>query len=232
MLNQIRPKSLSKGVSLPPATLPPTSLASLVKGLRQRLQADGALPAERALAEQFEVKRHRLRQALKVLRDDGTLEERESKRDIQSGANLARCTNPLEVIELRLALEPALARLAAVRATPIDIARITRAASTPPGETRGAADLAFHKSLATASGNVLAAELYGLLRRVGTDARVKVQSANPACPARLAQRDAEHLAIARAIAARDPEAAERAMREHLGAVHRLIQNRLTEAAPA
>jgi DNA-binding FadR family transcriptional regulator len=44
---------------------------------------------------------------------------------------------------------------------------------------------------------------------------------------RLARRDAEHRAIAVAIAARDPDEAERAMRAHLAAVQRQIYDRLT-----
>lgn len=206
-------------------------LDALVEQLRQRLSAGEPLPAERAIAEQYAVKRHRVRQALALLREQGDLEQ---TRRINSagGESLIRATNPLEVIELRLALEPALARLAAVRATPLEIARIVRAATTPPDMQRSTADLAFHKLVATASGNALAADLYSLLRKVGSDARVRVQSAAPSCPNRLAQRDQEHRAVAEAIAARDPERAEAAMRAHLNTVHRLILNRLTAANAA
>ena len=204
-------------------------LIRLVEHLRERLRDAGSLPAERTLAGQLEVKRHRLRKALQVLREAGDLEARDKSHAVHSGERFARSTNPLEVIEVRLALEPVLARLAAVRATSLDISRIIRAASTAPGETRGAADMAFHKAIAGASGNALAGDIYALLRRVGADNRVRVQVSNPTCPARLAQRDAEHLAIARAIEARDPEEAERTMRAHLSAVHRLIINRLTAA---
>jgi GntR family transcriptional repressor for pyruvate dehydrogenase complex len=107
-----------------------------------------------------------------------------------------------------------------------------RAATTPPDMQRGTADLAFHKLVAAASGNSLAAELYALLRKVGSDSRVRVQSTLPACPNRLAQRDQEHHAVAEAIATRDPEGAEAAMRTHLNAVHRVILNRLIAANAA
>jgi DNA-binding FadR family transcriptional regulator len=206
-------------------------LDSLVEQLRGRLSAGEALPAERAIAEQYAVKRHRVRQALALLREHGDLEQ--TRRVNAAGdESLIRATNPLEVIELRLALEPALARLAAVRATPLEIARIVRAATTPPDMQRSTADLAFHKCVAAASGNALAADLYTLLRKVGADARVRVQSSAPTCPNRLAQRDQEHRAVAEAIAARDPERAEAAMRAHLNAVHQLILNRLTAANAA
>jgi GntR family transcriptional regulator, transcriptional repressor for pyruvate dehydrogenase complex len=204
---------------------------ALVGRLRERLALGQPLPAERAIAEEYAVKRHRVRQALALLREQGDLDS--SRRAATSGGeSLIRSTNPLEVIELRLALEPALARLAAVRATPLEIARILRAATTPPDMQRSTADLAFHKLVAAASGNGLAADLYALLRKVGSDSRVRVQSTVPACPNRLAQRDQEHHAVAEAIAARDPERAEATMRAHLNAVHRVILNRLIAADAA
>ena len=87
-------------------------------------------------------------------------------------------TNALEVIELRIVLEPAIARLAAVRASPVQIAKILEAATTPQGVTRTIGDIAFHKLLADSSGNQLAASLYAFLRRVGSDHRLHVPMAS------------------------------------------------------
>ncbi|MEP7062744.1 MAG: FCD domain-containing protein [Betaproteobacteria bacterium] len=220
MSNQIQPEM---------AALP--EVDAIVGRLRERLAAGHPLPAERAIAEEYAVKRHRVRQALALLREQGDLDAAR-RAGTSGGEALIRSTNPLEVIELRLALEPALARLAAVRATPLEIARILRAATTLPDMQRSTADLTFHKLVATASGNGLAADLYALLRKVGSDSRMRVQSTVPACPNRLAQRDQEHRAVAEAIAARDPECAEAAMRAHLNAVHRVILNRLIAADAA
>jgi GntR family transcriptional repressor for pyruvate dehydrogenase complex len=214
-----------------PAVTPAPDVAALAGELRARLAGGEELPAERALAEQYAVKRHRVRQALALLRDQGDLDSTR-RAGAADGESLIRSTNPLEVIELRLALEPALARLAAVRATPLEISRILRSATTPSGMQRSTADLVFHKLVAAASGNGLAADLYALLRKVGADARVRVQSIAPDCPDRLAQRDLEHHAVAEAIAARDPECAEAAMRAHLNAVHRIVLNRLMAANAA
>jgi len=205
-------------------------LDELVRRLRARLSTGEPLPAERAVAEMYGVKRHRVRQALAALREQGDLDP--SRRARSGGESLVRSTNPLEVIELRLVLEPALARLAAVRATPLEIARILRAATTPPDMPRSTADLVFHRLVAEASGNALAADLYALLRKVGGDSRVRVQNPTPACPNRLAQRDQEHKAAAEAIASRDPERAEAAMRAHLHAVHGVILSRLMAANAA
>ena len=214
-----------------PETSEEVPVARLAGQLRMRLARGEALPAERTLADQYGVKRHRVRQALALLREQGELDS--SPRDnVADGESMIRSTNPVEVIELRMALEPALARLAAVRATPLEIARIMRAATTLSDTQRSTQDLVFHKLVAAASGNGLAADVYALLRKVGSDARVRVQSSDPQCPNRLAQRDQEHHAVAEAIAARDPERAEAAMRTHLNAVHRIILNRLMAADAA
>ena len=91
-------------------------------------------------------------------------------------------------------------------------------------------DLAFHREVARSARNPLAHELYDLLRHVGTDARVRMPQARPPCPNRRISRDAEHAEIARAIADRDPDRAESAMRAHLSAVQHLIHARLMPGA--
>ena len=202
---------------------------ALVRALRDMIAAGKAGMPERALADRLGVTRHRLRQALSALRTEGVIAPSRRRRAAAAipGEAMVRGTNPIEVIELRMALEPVLARLAALRATPFDIARIERAATTATNMESGAADLAFHRLIAAASGNGLAAEFYSLLRKVGTDVRLRVASNGPVCPNRLRQRDAEHRAIAGAIAARDADAAEQAMSRHLEVVQQQILSRLT-----
>ncbi len=201
----------------------------LLCALRDLIAAGHASTSERTLAGELGVTRHRLRQALGALRAQGEIAPPPRRRPVgaSQGESMVRGTNPIEVIELRMALEPALARLTALRATPFDIARIERAATTSANMDTGAADLAFHRLIAAASGNGLAAEFYALLRRVGTDVRLRVASSGPVCPNRLRQRDAEHRAIAAAIAARDADAAEHAMSRHLEVVQQQILGRLT-----
>lgn len=203
-------------------------LAPIIEALRSVKDQNG-FASERAMADQLKVKRHQLRRALQVLREAGEIEPSESRRrgfGERQGETLARDTNPLEVIEMRLALEPFFARLAALRASPMEISRIVRAATTAARVDSGAADLAFHKSIAASTGNSLATGFYAVLRQVGSDARLKLQRKNAVCPKRVQQRDAEHRAIADGIAARDPDAAERAMRIHLMAVQKLVVERL------
>lgn len=210
-----------------------TGLPGIIAAIRQlRDEAGGALPSEREMAGQLNVKRHQLRKALEELRRSGDLgpsRRASAARQPRHNEDLVRVTNPLEVVELRLILEPSFARLASLRASSLDIAQITQWATTRADDDPDEVDISFHLSVATAARNQLARELFVMLRQIGIDARMKVARVTTStCPARIAQRDQEHRAIAEAIAARDPEAAEAAMRTHL----LLVQRRIIERSNA
>jgi DNA-binding FadR family transcriptional regulator len=213
----------------------PPDLAPIVAAIRDLAAGGNAIGSERSLSEMLKVKRHQLRRALQIMRSNGELSPAKAKRKPligHNGENLASTTNPMEVIEMRIAIEPFLARLAALRASPFELAQIDQAATTASGADIGAADLKFHKLVASSSGNKLAASLYTLLRQVARDARLRIGKDNPACPKRTLERDAEHRAIAAAIVKRDPDAAERAMRVHLSAVQKRIMEQLNPLAHA
>jgi DNA-binding FadR family transcriptional regulator len=213
----------------------PADLQPLVKAIRDIIAEGDKLGSERALAETLNVKRHQLRRALQALRINGELAPAEAKRRPligPHGESLVRATNPMEVIEMRVAIEPFLARLAALRASPFEMAGIEQAATTAKGADIGATDLRFHKLIAAGSGNKLASSLYNLLRQVASDARVRLGNNSPPCPKRTLERDAEHRAIAQAILHRDPDAAELAMRTHLAAVQKRVIAQLNPLAAA
>lgn len=206
-------------------------ITDLLAHLRVRLEREQRLPAERTLVSEYGVKRHTLRKALLQLRESGEIEaknELQKLKMIRSSAAIAKDTNPLEVIELRLALEPFLARLAAIRATPSDIEKLERAACTKGLNEAGSTDLLFHSMLVKSTGNSLAIDLYALMRKVGADSRIYVpgQPKVRADAERVEQRDLEHQRIAQAIARRDPDAAEQAIREHLKIVQKSILDRI------
>ncbi len=212
-----------------------SDLDGIVVAVRRIQESDGRLPSERDLADQLNVKRHQLRKALGVLRHTGDLKPVRAKRSATAlpryGEELARVTNPLEVLELRLLMEPGLARLASLRASAMEIARIMDAATTPENASSGAVDFSFHLAIVGAARNHLAGEFYKMLRQVGVDSRMKIaRTASPNCPKRIAQRDGEHRLIAEAIAQRDPEAAEAAMRAHLLSVQKQITERSNSGA--
>ena len=210
----------------------PSDISGIIAAIRQLRETGGQLPSERELAGMLKVKRHQLRKALDQLRKSGDIEPSRrsaANRQPRHNEDLVRVTNPLEVIELRLMLEPSFARLASLRASSLDIAQITQWATTRAGSKPDETDLNFHLAVAAAARNHLAHDLFVMLRQIGVDARMRVARVTPAtCPTRIAQRDQEHRNIAEAIASRDPEAAEAAMRAHL----LLVQRRIIERSNA
>ncbi|MTE01563.1 FCD domain-containing protein [Paracoccus sp. YIM 132242] len=205
-----------------PAAEPTPAQAEIMKRVRVEMEGDGPLPAERKLAEKLGVKRHQLRIALSYLREAGDVpraKPRNRRRDAQPGpSDITNHTNPVEVIELRMMIEPTLARLAALRATPSMIADMKRVADAiSKGGRDRSGDL--HRMIASASGNALASEIYGLLRRVEAAVRLDVGHGGSLRP--LSDTD-EHLAIIEAISERRPDLAEQAMRRHLSSIHQMM----------
>lgn len=208
----------------------PAGVEHIIEEVRKMKASMVKLPSERELANQLNVKRHQLRKALTYLRQTNEIESAAPRQTNSAltrySEELVRLTNPVEVIELRLMIEPGLARLASLRASSRELSRITSAASTPDGADSSDIDLAFHCAVAEAARNDLANELYTMLRQIGIDARLRVTATeSQMCPKRIALRDAEHMKVANAIAERNPDAAEAAMREHLQSVSKQIHER-------
>jgi DNA-binding FadR family transcriptional regulator len=142
-------------------------------------------------------------------------------------------TNPLEVIEVRLAVEPVIARLAALRAFHADIRRLqclveeTRQATDPGIYEK--ADERFHRAVAEAARNALFLALFDSLSASRRDATWRRLSENAHCFKRQSVHSASHREIYEAIAARNSERAYECMYKHL----RDIQNHVyTYAFPA
>jgi DNA-binding FadR family transcriptional regulator len=190
------------------------------------------LPREVDLVERLGVSRGVVREVIRALEERGVLVVKHGRgatvapvadwnvldRDVLSAA-LSGPTGRailLELNECRSLLEVGAAGLAAQRATEAQRAGIEQAAEGLAGvrarnpAARGSAELALHRSLVAASGNL---PLAAMLRPVfdGLEAAAAV----------LGQRAAseqEHRLIVEAVAARDVDAADRAMRAHLDAV--------------
>lgn len=131
------------------------------------------LPKEAELAERFRVSRIVIREAMKVLEDRGLVEIRAGRGTLTAAptpervkASLLRLfrDQPLptlsdmeRMLELREVLEETVASLAAVRATPEDLAMIAAAlsemAASKTDEETIEADLRFHMAVAKAAHN-------------------------------------------------------------------------------
>jgi len=114
-----------------------------------RLEPGDRLPPERALAGSFKVSRNCVREALRALAEKKLVESRQGDgtyvRD-DAASDLARTfaeafsaqrERIAEIFELRRAVEPGIAALAAEKATPRDIARLKAVGLRPGARARG-----------------------------------------------------------------------------------------------
>lgn len=147
---------------------------------------------------------------------------RTKREDTESGAALLQSIRPstlgelLELLVARRAIEREAARLAALNATSDDVARIRVALedqerALAAGSPAVPEDIRFHGAIAAASANRVLRSALALMRRDESLAYLMVRLR------RLRRRRiaAEHHPILAAIAAHDPEAAERAMLAHV-----------------
>lgn len=215
--------------------------------LDERSEPDGdrRLPPERTLAVQLGVGRRTLRRALEVLEAEGHIWRQQGKgtfvgprplRGEVSLVELSSRTNPLEVIEARLEIEPALARLAALRASNGDIERLKHLAEKTEFMADGDADSrelwdgAFHRAIAEAAGNSLLFAFVDVVDRIRQDPTWRRLRERARAPASQRGYVAQHHRVVAAIAARDAGGAETAMRDHLEAVRASVLRVMTRTA--
>ncbi|GAB2174935.1 FadR/GntR family transcriptional regulator [Dongia sp. agr-C8] len=149
-------------------------------------------------------------------------------------ANILDHTNPLEVIEVRLAIEPVMARLAAFRASQAEIDKLVAIA----GETRAApdsvhyeeADMRFHRTIAEVARNALFLAVFDTLHASQRDSGWRRLGENAHCFKRQSVYADFHQEISAAIAARQGEKAESLMQRHLSDVQRYIYEHAFPAA--
>lgn len=190
----------------------------------------GRLPSERNLARTFGVSRTTVRTAIQMLAARGTLDVRDRSGTFVQRPSLGRISQALshliaggsvpvsvrDLIEVRRVLEVEMAGLAAERRTQDDLREIGRAlaetASAETVEDWAEADVAFHGSLARATGNPLFVLIYDALRAVLLEQRRRTGTA---LPATRPQSFRYHQRIFDRIYAGDGPGARRAMVEHL-----------------
>ncbi|NWF54889.1 MAG: FadR family transcriptional regulator [Syntrophaceae bacterium] len=220
------------------SNLPPIEkLRKMLAG--RRATAGGRLPPERALAESLKVSRAALRKALAVLEREGKIWRHvgrgtflgprpESSPEDVSQVSLG--TNPAEIMEARLILEPKLAALAALRATQNDLADmelcLKRSRETPSPGGFEKWDEQLHWTIAQSVGNSLLVTLFAVIhkmRRSNIWGDLKEASLTPVRRRVYSQ---QHKEVLESFQRRDAVRAERLMREHL----ETVRNHLLETA--
>lgn len=210
-------------------------LTDIVHG---RYPEGAKLPTETTLAQEFDVSRPVVREALARLRDDGLIQPRQGagsfvlKRPgsaLLKFAPIGSIADIQRVFEFRIAVEPMAARLAATRRDASMLDNIQEALdgldeAISEGNVNVASDFAFHKAVANASGNsYFATTLFSLEQSVRTAMLLNRQLSllNPV--ERLSLVQSEHKLVFRAIQDRDENAAFDAMYTHIkDARHRVF----------
>jgi len=193
--------------------------------------AGDRLPPERELIGQLGISRSTLRRALDALEREGAIWRHVGKGTFVANhaadgashvAELAQQLTPVRMTRARLCIEPAITREAAINASRDAIVRIKlakdRAQEASTWADYETQDDLFHRAVAQASDNAMLMALFDQLNQV----RRAVAWGNVVRGTMRPPRDhssfAEHDRIAAAIEARDPAAAQEAMRAHIGSV--------------
>ncbi|KQZ87027.1 GntR family transcriptional regulator [Mesorhizobium sp. Root157] len=190
---------------------------------------DGKLPTERMLSERLGIGRRAIRRALEVLEAEGRVWRRQGSGTYaglrpdgwsEHLGSIVAGTDFMEIMEVRLRIEPQLAQLAALRAKASDIERmydlVGKTHQSTDADGHELWDGALHRLVAQCAGNAFFLALFDVINRVRQDAawqtiRERARNATRSKP--LSHR--QHMAIVNAIAARDPAKAGEAMRKHL-----------------
>ena len=215
------------------------SLTQKVAGeLREAIQSGkflpgDKLPTEPVLVEEFGVSRTVIRESIAALRADGMVDSRhgvgvfvtKSPTGLRLGLPpraISKISDMLEELELRNAIEMEAAALAAQRRSPAQEAIIYEKLQEfdtlyQKGVVTSEADYEFHLAIARATNNERFEHFLQELGRHSIPRENLKKSLKDTTP--LPNRDAtlsqEHRKIAEAISQRDPDAARKAMREHL-----------------
>jgi DNA-binding FadR family transcriptional regulator len=198
----------------------------------QELALNGKLPAERQLCTELGLTRGRLRKAMAVLEAEGQIWRHVGRGtffgprpiiNLSDVEYLSEHTRPSEVMEARLAIEPQLAKLAAVHGTTSNFAEMRRCKRLckSAGEWRvyESWDNNFHQAIAKATCNKLLISLFdtlNIVRRSTVWGQLRSTKLPPADHGSFA----EHDAIYDAVAARDSDLAADLMRKHLRSVRK------------
>lgn len=190
---------------------------------------DERLPAERSLAQQFGCSRGTVRSAMEKLEELNLIQRRVgagtfvNHRAFADESEIANITSPLELIDVRVGLEPQIARLAVINATAVDLGKLEQSLEllenlqknncNPESFTK--ADQTFHLALAECTGNALLFWLCQHINDVRSHKQWSAMKDKVLTSKQIEQYNIQHRSIFEAVASRDAESAQQRCIEHL-----------------
>jgi DNA-binding FadR family transcriptional regulator len=213
--------------------------------VEQGLRAGDRLPTEKGLAEILGATRNVTREAVKVLAAIGRL-------SVRKGAGIFVASSPggladdqlahfqptsmehvLMLLDYRTVIESETARRAATQATPIEVRAIRQSAdvSLQAGRDTDAdafagADTAFHDAVGLAAHNVFLRSSVANVRRLAAQSDVLLFHGD--APGSLEVAAHQHVAIAEAVAAGEPERAAELMTEHIATTRHQFERKIRD----
>jgi len=184
------------------------------------------LPPERLLAERFGAARGTIRAALQHLEEIRMLTRKAGRgafvsyRGFAPQEDIAELISPLELIDVRIAVEPDMARLAVRHANAQDLKRMRDALErvqecNGDAELFSSADEAYHLCLAECTRNPLMLWLYRHINEVRHHTQWNIRKDKVLTSEAIEGYNRQHRELYNAIVARDPETAAQILIEHL-----------------
>jgi len=184
------------------------------------------LPAERNLAEEFNVSRGTIRTVLQILEEQNLVTRKVGSgtyvthRELSNQHDISSITSPLEMLEVRIAIEPQMVRLAITNASHRDLEELRKALRQceecdGDAEKFARADTAFHMALAQCSKNKLLCWVYERISEVRRYSQWRMMKAKLLTPERIDYYNNQHRILYEAIASRDANEAVGIIKKHL-----------------
>jgi GntR family transcriptional regulator, transcriptional repressor for pyruvate dehydrogenase complex len=215
----------------------PDEIADRIRALivEGAFKKDEPLPSERDLAKRMHVSRSSVRDAIRRLEVIGLLETRHGQGTFLHELSVDNVVTPMasvltfnrarqdDLMDARRAFEPAVARMAATRATAAELDAIDRILEEQRRKVRASEptigeDTAFHAALAQATHNPVIVGIMDTLNHLLVESRQRSLERR----GRSLQSLRGHESVAQALRRHDADAAALAMHDHIDQIGRLL----------
>ncbi len=217
--------------------------ASLMEMLHTgQWQAGERLPTEREFAQRYQISRSTVRKVLSDMKTQGLVAQTVGSGTYVTDKATATAsspsalpvheaawqTSPAELMEARMALEPAIIEMVIGNATPADFEQMghccERAEAATTVEEFEVWDGLFHEVIARAAHNSFVAKLFKLMNQARAQGEWGMLKKRSLTPERRLAYQLEHRALLQALKARDPQQAKALATDHLVHVRRNLLN--------